>query len=148
MLWIPVMGNSVRRLKRFGLRLDLINRTPQNSRPRKARSTPRSPSLYGVNLSRMFPPRSYDKFKRSKIDPLSSVSKYLSTVKILFPRFVEVLLKHQIRIPSLKDNWSLVMWNSFEKWLVLHNSNLLKISLNLHDLWYKAPILDITDRRL
>jgi hypothetical protein len=98
------MGNSVRRLKRFGLRLDLINRTPQNSRPRKARSTPRSPSLYGVNLSRMFPPRSYDKFKRSKIDPLSSVSKYLSTVKILFPRFVEVLLKHQIRIPSLKDN--------------------------------------------
>jgi hypothetical protein len=72
---------------------------------------PRSPSPYEVNLSRIFPPRSYDQSKRSKIDPLSFASKYLSIVKILRPGFVEVLLKHQIprfgehiRTPSLKDN--------------------------------------------
>jgi hypothetical protein len=85
-------------------------------------------------MSRMFLPRSCGQCERCKIILLSSANKHLLTVKILCPRFVEILLKYQIPrfeeqicIPSLKDNRSLATWSSFEKGRVLLNSNLLKI---------------------
>jgi len=92
LLWIK----SVRCLKHFRLWLDLTNWIPRNSRPRRVRNMPRSPSLYGVSMSRMFLPRSCSQYKHWKIIPLSSASKHLLTDKILWPRFMEVLLEYQI----------------------------------------------------
>jgi hypothetical protein len=130
LLWIK----SVRCFKCFGIWRDLMNWIPRNSRPRRLWNMPRSPSLYGVNMSRMFLPRSCGQCKRCKSIPLSLAGKHLLTNKIQWPRFMEVLLGYQIPrfgehiyIPSLKDNRSLSAWSSFEKWRVLLNSNLLKI---------------------
>ncbi len=92
LLWIK----SVRCLKHFGLWLDLTNWIPRNWRPRKVRNMPRSPSLYGVSMSRMFLPRSCSQYKHWKIIPLSLASKHLLTDKILWPRFMEVLLGYQV----------------------------------------------------
>jgi hypothetical protein len=106
----------------------------RNSRSRRVSNTPRSPSLYGANISQMFLPRSYGQCVHCKIISSPLVSKHLWTDKILWPRFMEVLLGYQIPrfgeqicIPSLKDNRSLSVWSSFEKGRVLLNSNLLKI---------------------